>query len=94
MFLDSLNFYPSVECISEHWLKKEDHYFILNKLDGYKFVSLFLRFESLRGGVCILAGCDLPVELVYVFNAYATGGYFESCVVVVKSLILCVAICL
>lgn len=90
LFLDSLNFHPSVQCISKHWLKKEDHYFLLNKLDGYKFVSLFFRLESLRGGVYILAECDLPVEIVYVFNAYATGGYFESCVLVVKSLIPCV----
>lgn len=77
---------------SENWLKKEDHYFLLNKLDGYKIGSLFFRLESLRGGVYILAGCDLPVELAYVFNAYSTGGYFESCVVVVKSLIPCVVI--
>lgn len=77
LFLDSLNFYPSVQCVSEHWLNKEDHYFLLNELDGYKFVSLFFRLESLRGGVYILAGCDLPVELVNVFNAYATGGFLK-----------------
>lgn len=92
LFLDSLNFYPSVQCISENWLKKEDHYFFFIKLDGYKFVSLFFWSESLRGGVCIPVGCALPVELLYVFNAYATGGYFESCVLVVKSLIPCVVI--
>lgn len=92
LFRDSLNFYHSVQCISENCLKKEDYYFLLNKLDGYKFVPLFLRLESLRGGVCIPAGYALPVELLYAFNVYATGGYFESCVLVVKSLIPCVVI--
>lgn len=62
-------------CISEHYLKKENQ-FLLSNLNVYKVVSICSRSESLRGGVCILAGCDLPVEPVNLFNNYAIEGYF------------------
>lgn len=61
-------------------------------MDGCKVVSILSRSESLSGGVCILAGCDLPVEPVYLLNVYQTEDYFKSCSVVVKSLIPCILI--
>lgn len=80
LFLDYFDFHPSLVCISERWSKQKTQ-FPFNKLDGYKEVSIFSRSESLRVGVCILAGYDLPVEPVNVFNDYATAAL--SCVDVV-----------
>lgn len=53
-------------------------------------ISICSRHESLKGGLCNLAWCDLPVN---VFNNYAIEGYFERCVVV-NDLIPCTFICL
>lgn len=49
-------------------------------------VSICSRPESLKGGLCNLAWCDLPVN---VFNNYAIEGYFERCVEV-NDLIPCI----
>lgn len=86
---DSLDCHPSVICISEHWLKQESQ-FRLNKLDSYKGVLIFSRSECLSGGGSTLAGCDLPVKPVNMFNGYETECC--ECYVVVKSLIPCIVI--
>lgn len=80
LFLDSLDFHPLLVCVSERWLKQNTQ-FSFNALDGYKEVSIFSRSESFRVGVCILAGHDLPVEPVNMFNDCAKAVL--SCVDVV-----------
>lgn len=83
--------YPSIICITEHWLTDNKH-FILNKLLDYELILIFSRIQTIRGGVCILAARSLPVEPVEVMIGFSVEGYFESCVVLVNSLIPCIFI--
>lgn len=83
IFLETITFKPNLIGISEHWLTQSNK-FILNKISGYKLVSLFSRSQLIRGGVSVLARSEIPVVPLEEVCEFSREGLFECCGVLLQ----------
>lgn len=64
---------PDVFCVSEHWILSD----IPVPLLGYTTCIMYYRKKFLRGGVAILAKCNLRFEVLTFIDAYCKEKDFE-----------------